>query len=400
MAGEVRQRRKGAKKKQVTAAKASSDKQPKPPEPVASEEETAWQTVKGHPLAMVLPVVLIPYSFYLAFLFFQLQRPDLIPFLRLRPAVSITDERQMLVVGTMSSGTVQVASDLREQLHLEVGHEVSDADWNFVRDGTVSWFHGIRFMEPLELKDLALRWSMLCVNYTENMGFHPNMYKSSACSGRKKWGKCWSRACLDILRNEWGCATTQDCETPFRTSLLQVRHPMKTLESLVTKFCKGGLNGTIHPSFVTYASALFPDHDYEQDSCIEATAHYLLEYNQVLMKAYSNGLINEMYRVEETSPCEVARMAGLSERESTVFAPNFDKVALLCQDSTSAANQVMESSKHKVNIGHVNLRWEDLRGGMHGSNRTEGDRAVENAVRGLTKILGYDVQYAGDSELL
>jgi len=407
MAGEVRQRRKGSKKKQASAANkpAAASEEAPTENAVVEEQETAWATVKGHPLAMVLPVVLIPYLFHLAFLFFQLQRPDLLTFatlgmVQLRPTISITDERQLLIVGTMSSGTVQVASDLREQLGLEVGHELSDADWNFVRDGTVSWFHGIRFMEPLELKDLLHRWSQLCGNYTENMGFHPNMYKSSACSSRKKWGKCWSSACFEILRDEWGCAP--DCETPFRASLLQVRHPMRTLESLVTKFCQKGLNGTIHPSFVTYASALFPEHNYTEDSCIEATAHYLVEYNQVLLKAYSKGLIDEMYRVEETSPCDVAHMAGLFELESAVYAPNHEKVVMLCEDKMSAPNQVMESTKHKVNVGQVSLNWDDLRGGLHGSNRTEGDREIEMAVRGLAKKLGYDPNqdYAADAEFI
>ena len=395
MAGEVRQRR-GAKKKQSKGSKSAASQENKVSEqPPVPEEETAWQTIKGHPLTMVIPIVLIPYSFYLAFLYLRLQRPDLLASatlgaVQLRPAVSITDERQLLIVATMSSGTVQVASDLRAQLNLEVGHEMADTDWNFVRDGTVSWWHGTRFMEPLELKDLVFRWSKLCGNYTENMGFHPNMYKSSVCSGRKKWSKCWSKLCFDILKHEFGCSRSQQCETPFRTSLLQVRHPMRTLESLVTKFCKGSLNGTIHPAFVTYATALFPDHDFEDDSCIEATAYYLVEYNLILVDAYSKGLIAEMYRIEETSPCDVARMAGLMDPATTVFAPNFEKIAHICDDELSAANQVMESTKHKVNIGQVSLKWEDLRGGMHESRRPEGDTTVEKSIRSLIKRLGYD----------
>lgn len=402
MAGEVRQRR-GTKKKQSKASAPAASKEKKAEEQTAApEEQTAWQIVKDHPLAMVLPIVLIPYSVYLAFLFFQLQRPDIVAsstlgMVQLRPAISNTDERQLLIVGTMSSGTVQVASDLREHLDLEVGHEVSDADWNFVRDGTVSWFHGIRFMDPLELKDLVFRWRQLCGNYTENMGFHPNMY-SSACSSRKKWGKCWSSACFEILRKEWGCAFSQ-CETPFRTSLLQLRHPMRTLESLVTKFCQGGLNGTVHPSFLTYASALFP-RDYEDDSCIEAISSYLMNYNQVLIKAYSKGLIEDMYRIEETSPCSVAHLSGLMDHDKTVYPPNYDKVAALCGDTMSAANQFMESTRHKVNLGQVSLKWDDLHGGTHGSHRAEGDTALEKSMRVLTKKLGYDEnqEYATDSE--
>ena len=30
---------------------------------------------------------------------------------------------------------------------LEIGYEDSDSSWNFVRDGTVSWIHGMRYFE-------------------------------------------------------------------------------------------------------------------------------------------------------------------------------------------------------------------------------------------------------------
>lgn len=116
MAGEVRQRR-GAKKtkKQAATAKAKPKDTKEESTPAGQQdEESAWQTVKNHPLAMVLPIVLIPYCFYLAFIFLQLQRPDILStatfgLVELRPAISPTDERQMLIVGTMSSGTVQVS---------------------------------------------------------------------------------------------------------------------------------------------------------------------------------------------------------------------------------------------------------------------------------------------------
>ena len=258
MTGQVRQRRGGKKKR-----KTNQDAKPPTEEPTPPEEETMWQTLKGHPLVMVIPVVLVPYTLYLSFLYFQLQRPDIISavtlgMIQLRPAISVTDERQMLIVGTMSSGTVQVASDLQETLKLEVGHETSDAEWSFVRDGTVSWFHGIRFLETSrDPKDMVLRWARLCTNYTKLMGFHPNMYKSSECSSRVEWSKCWSKQCLNVLRTEWGCAESTSCETPFRTTLLQLRHPLRTMESLVTKFCQGGLNGTYsmcHGVLPTYTS--------------------------------------------------------------------------------------------------------------------------------------------------
>ena len=329
---------------------------------------------------MVLPIVLIPYILYISCLFLQLQRPDIVEtatlgLLQLRPAVTKTDTRQVLIVGTMSSGTVQVAHDLTHQLPLEVGHEVVDADWSFCRDGTVSWFHGIRFLPPpLEFKEIVQKWSLLCgSNYTENMGFHPNMYTSS-CSSRQKWSKCWSNACLEILQQEWGCAWKENgCITPFHSTLLQVRNPMHTISSLVTKFCVGGINGTIHSSFLPYASALFSFHNFTHDSCIEAMGTFVVEYNTAMLKARDAGLIADFYRIEETSACQVAHLAGLDREETTVYPPNYKRVARICNNDLEYANRVMESTRHLVNQGQVTLTWEDLRGGgMHGSASTKG----------------------------
>jgi hypothetical protein len=391
MAGEVRQRRNKKKHSQATK------EEEKPPAPAAPlQEQTLWQTFRSHPLVKVMPYILIPYAFYLAFNYFRLQRPDLVAsatlgMIQLRPAVSVTDERQLLIVGTMNSGMEEVVVDLNKKLKLEVGHVSSDTKWKYVRDGTVSWFHGIRFLEPIELKDLVLRWSRLCGNYTADMLFHRDMYDSSACPSYKLWSKCWAKQCFEILRTEWGCAA--NCQTPYRTALLQVRHPLRNMESLVTQFCEGGLNGTIHPTFVAYASALFPSHDYGNDSCIEATAHYVLDYNQAMLKARSKGLIADVFRIEETSPCEVATLVGLMEPATTVYAPNSPRIAAICEDPICPENQVMQVHKvpqNKRNTELLSLKWEDLHGGLHGSRRSEGDTTVERQIRELTKTLGYN----------
>ena len=63
----------------------------------------------------------------------------------LRPPVARDAPRPLLIVGSQSSGTVQMAKQLRE-LGLEIGHETSDSQWDFTRDGTVSWLHGLRFL--------------------------------------------------------------------------------------------------------------------------------------------------------------------------------------------------------------------------------------------------------------
>jgi hypothetical protein len=408
MTGQVRKRR--GKRKSAAAArndtKAQDDDEPRQQQQQEEEEEeTAWQTFKNHPLVTVLPIVLIPYILYISCLFLQLQRPDIVEtatlgLLQLRPAVTRTDMRQVLIVGTMSSGTVQVAHDLTHQLPLEVGHQVVDADWSFCRDGTVSWFHGIRFLPPLlEFKEVVQKWSLLCgSNYTENMGFHPSMYTSSSCSSRnQKWSKCWSNACLEILQQEWGCAWKESgCITPFHSTLLQVRNPVHTISSLVTKFCVGGIsNGTIHSSsFLPYASALFSFHNFTRDSCMEAMGTFVVEYNTAMLKARDAGLIADFYRIEETSACQVAHLAGLDREETTVYPPNYKRVARICNNDLEYANRVMESTRHLVNRGQVSLTWEDLRGGsVHGSRsrrKSDASSSLEKSVKTLFSQLGYD----------
>ena len=55
----------------------------------------------------------------------------------------------------MSSGTTQMAHGLTSKLGLEIGHENSETKWSFVRDGTVSWFHGIRFLPRPGIDDTS-----------------------------------------------------------------------------------------------------------------------------------------------------------------------------------------------------------------------------------------------------
>ncbi len=40
-----------------------------------------------------------------------------------------------------------MATNLQRDLGLEIGYEDSDSSWNFVRDGTASWIHGVRYFD-------------------------------------------------------------------------------------------------------------------------------------------------------------------------------------------------------------------------------------------------------------
>uniref|UniRef100_A0A7S0KXK3 Uncharacterized protein n=1 Tax=Asterionellopsis glacialis TaxID=33640 RepID=A0A7S0KXK3_9STRA len=373
-------------------------------DPKAEQDETAWDVVMNHPLIQVL-YRMLPFLCGLAMYhlnsYVRLQCPGLLSgLMQLRPAISETDSRQLLIVGAMSSGTKQVAADLNKHLALEVGHEEQDASWNFVRDGTVSWFHGLRFLPAPEGEEKAQAYRKICLgNYTNNMGFHPRMYRASryGCSSRVTWDQCWARECIAIVDEEWGCAAKETCSPSFEKNLLQVRNPLETIESLVAKFCQGGLTGTVHPSFLQMLSGIFPSQkDLDSYSCIEAASYFVVNWNNALLNAHEKGLIDSWYKVEETSVCEVARLAGFMDIETTIYEPNVHKIQTICEKGE--VNDPMSNEEHRINEDLVALKWDDLKGGVHGSKRAKTDEEILLSVRGLFTAFGYDPNAHNEAE--
>lgn len=317
-------------------------------------------------------------------------------FINLRPAVHGTSSpRQVLILASQSSGTVQMTKELND-LGLEIGHETVDAAWSYVRDGTISWFHGIRFLTQPNTKEGMLKSITGICNddflNIFNMGFHPAEYgpPKRNCSYRSKWNACWKNECFQILLDEWGCSIKDNCEMKFAYNVHQVRNPLRTIESLVVKFCIGGIEGEVQPALLAYAGAMFPFHDFSNDSCVEAVGYFLVFYNEAMVEARKRGEIDSFYRIEETTPCQVAEMAGLGSIETTVYEPNFHKVQKICnaENTNQPAQQVVQQKLNKVNLDQVQLGWKDLRGGMHGSKRKKSD--LEKRVRNLYRVLGYD----------
>ena len=308
-----------------------------------------------------------------------------------------------------------MAHDLSSKLSLEIGHENSETNWSFVRDGTVSWFHGIRFLprpgiddtsisleielpsktvkvEGEQLFDYAV--ALLCMELRPNMGFHPFMFRDTMCYRRQSWESCWKHECKDLLESEWGCALKDSptCTTPYHKILHQVRNPLTTVESLITKFCIDGVDGKVQPPFLAFASALFPQHDFSKYSCIEASGYYLYEYNKAMLSAVKKGLINETFHVEGSTPCEVAKIAGfLNPPAQEGYQQQIkDHLLEVCGSEDSEVNQPMVSTKNKVNKGQLSLEWDDLLGGKHGSQKKDGDRDLQQRLTQMAKELGYD----------
>ncbi|KAL3799753.1 hypothetical protein HJC23_010403 [Cyclotella cryptica] len=394
-----KQEKAAAKSDSKPTASTNNVKQPK-----NRDDMTMWEIFTSHPLIYVGKFILLPYIFYLAYYFIPLQHPEYVSkatagLINLRPAIhGTTTPRQLLILASQSSGTVQMTKELKEKLHLEIGHETVDAAWNYVRDGTISWFHGIRFLtQPTTKEGMLQSITGICNDdflNVFNMGFHPAEYgpPKRNCSYRTKWDACWKKECFHILLDEWGCSINNTCDIQFAYNIHQVRNPLRTMESLVVKFCIGGLEGEVQPALLTYATALFPFHNFREDSCIEAAGYFLVFYNEAMIEARKRGKINSFYHIEETTACQVAEMAGLTSLETTVYEPNYHRIQRICgeSDANHPAKQIVKQSLNKVNLDMVHLGWKDLRGGMHGSKRKNGDATLEKRVRNLFRALGYD----------
>jgi hypothetical protein len=107
------------KKNGARRSKTSQEASTPSPEP-----ETLWQTFKSHPLVTVAPYLVIPYVLYKLMFVVMLRRPDIMKgIVDLRPAVSMDQPRQVLILGAIGSGTKQVAEGLSKVMKLEVDHE-------------------------------------------------------------------------------------------------------------------------------------------------------------------------------------------------------------------------------------------------------------------------------------
>ena len=159
--------------------------------------------------------------------------------------------------------------------------------------------------------------------------FHPAMYRTPrrGCSYRSKWSRCWSAECVDILSSEWGCALRGSCETPFERQLLAVRHPLRTLESLVAKFCLDSMGDLkrVHPYLTLFANFLFPSSlELGPDSrqCLEVVGWYYVHYMEAMLQALDAGAMHGVVPVEHLEACDIAMLAGFLNESSAIYPPS------------------------------------------------------------------------------
>lgn len=315
----------------------------------------------GGPRSVVWDLLLItsviggPYALYSGYLWLHLESGWL------RPAVGEGDMRQLLVVGTQSSGTVQMTASLKA-LGLEFEHEHSDTQSSFSRDGTVSWLHGLRYFPGRAPEDSV---TVICARSWRNLGFHPAMFRRAPnCSYRVQWGDCWKRECAHVVRATWGCARTEaGCVTPYARALLQARHPLRTIESLTVKFCRVEAGGA-NPMFSAFVRALFPTEMVPIKPCVGAVAWYWTLYSEHMADALEAGALGGAYHVEATGACEVARLGGFANAS---YPPSRDAFARACGEPAAdgsgraAVSLDTEARRNRRNTGLVSVTLEDLR---------------------------------------
>ncbi|KAL3769034.1 hypothetical protein ACHAW5_005150 [Stephanodiscus triporus] len=374
------------------------------------DDMTLSEVLAAHPLIRVGKFVIVPYVLYLSNFYLRLHHPEYVSaatggMVNLRPAVHGTDvPRQVLIVATPGSDTARTSAELRGKLSLEIGHDTADVAWDFNRDGSISWLHGIRFLtRPADDGEKVRAVARICnggIDAHARMGFHPASFGPTRlnCSRRRMWDECWKSECFLALLDEWGCGIAsgdgrKKCKVDFARTLHQVRNPMHTLEDLVATHCVGGLEGVAAEPFLEYASALFPGHDFYGDSCIEATGTFMVSYLEAMIEARLRGDIDAFYSIEKSSACDVAEAAGLSSADTTVYEPNHVRISRRCDggdNEASPSRTIVETKSNEANLSHLKLGWNDLRGGMHGSTRAKGDMTLQGKVKKMFMAFMYD----------
>lgn len=176
--------------------------------------------------------------------------------------------------------------------------------------------------------------------------------------------------------------------TPYQTTLVQTREPWKIVSSLVAKYCHDEKQ---HPSTTTTATTTTKEGQQQQqhqqqqirdhlpptlqwlllalqippsNHCVVQCIEYVVQYYETMM---SHGL--RRYKVEDlpTDPkdaaCEVMRMAGLDQWETTVYKPNHEMYQRNCLHRKQLPPLSKKSILSPMKINAINkgrVHWEDL----------------------------------------
>ena len=170
--------------------------------------------------------------------------------------------------------------------------------------------------------------------------------------------KCHWHACHTLLNREYGCELSdQGCYTPYQTSLLQTREPWKIVQSLVAKYCWRDDEKTIGVEppqtlrWLLHAMGLVDMVQNNNDHCVLQMMDYVVGYYNTILDAAPDIAV---YAVETTIPCQVAKLAGLWDPATTVYAPNYEKIQTQCEDTTMQSQTT--PSSNVINRGRVSIQ--------------------------------------------
>ena len=290
-----------------------------------------------------------------------------------RPALELSDARALLIVGTMASGTVQKTREL-QALGLEVEHEVSDSGSIRCRDGTVSWAHAMRFFSP---PSRARVIDSLCQGPRFNTWSSAMFDGSPQCVRAKDhyWDDCWQAECKRVASSELGCAledaeSGRSCVTPFAATLLQVRHPLRTVATLVRVFCGGedtaaaAANSTQLDTFElflptpaasppgTAAGGAAPTDGERRGECTRRFGWMWVSYIRAVRPHAT-----AWFRVEDTNACDVLTAAGVLDANGAAAAsPVPPKVAQQAARGCAELRRSQAARSPDAHHGRINSR--------------------------------------------
>ncbi|KAA8493133.1 hypothetical protein FVE85_8578 [Porphyridium purpureum] len=359
---------------QRTSAPVADSRKQRRPEDHGEQNAHRWQTTVRN-LVLITALVVGPYVGMRGYEWVHLKSGWV------RPALEVGHARQVLIFGVQGSGTTQTTARL-VHLGIEVAHESSDAKNTYCRDGTVSWVHGMMALPPPSDHEKSVK--VLCEKPRPNI-LHSTQFEppdEAKCSTRVLWSTCWRQECERVMRLYHGCLLRNDCPTRFSSYLLQIRHPLKNIASLVVKFCKtAGKHELPHPDVLAVLEALYPSIEWAamQGGCVEVFSNYWLAFNANILN-----VVSKWYRVEETPPCAIASMAGFLDeaddrglKQHSAYAPTVYKARAECAQQgfgtsrgefkslakppTSGSVSEMRGTINQVNKGRLNVTLQQIR---------------------------------------
>ena len=232
----------------------------------------------------------------------------------------------VVVVGAMGSGTVHTGREPRA-LGLDVTHERFDG-----RDGAVGYAHALLYLDPLDdkerdplcLNNLKRAWhpQLLCVDARGECGEERDHRGAAPGGAMKRIGQCWRKACPAAARRWRGCGAKGTCPIQLAPKpVVLVRHPLRTVESLVAGFCGDGAlaaNGTrsVEPQILAMARIVgLEEAPLAQISCAHGFARAWAAYYGALELLIKKGAAAGVVRVEQDDGvCAIVSKAAAAAR--------------------------------------------------------------------------------------